>query len=152
MEAFDQYGMHAYECSVDGSAMEVAGNGVLSCRAGDHRTDELGAGVLGDGFDIQHRQWGLRGDPHVWAALRQETAAVLTPANTAGIRQAFIEALRRVADVDLDGEEHGPVRREKFAHGGMSSGLVDLDWWRDKGLPLLVDRAAARRPAASERP
>jgi hypothetical protein len=147
VEAIDQYGMHAYECSVDGSAMDVSGPGVLTCRSGDHRTDEPGAGVLDDGFDIRHRQWGLRGDPHVWAALRQETASMPTPADTAGIRHAFVEALRRVAGVDLDADEQGPVQREQFAHGGMSSGMVDLDWWRVKGLPLLVARAAARRPS-----
>jgi len=146
MEAIDQFGFHAFDCTVDGSAMEVGEDGVLACRGGTHRADARGAGVLDDGFDIRHRQWGLRGDPHVWSKLRQETAAVPTPADTAGIRQAFVEALRRVADVDLDGDEQGPVRRDEFGHGGMSSGLVDLGWWRTKGLPLLVERAAARRP------
>ena len=149
MEAIDEHGLHALECAMDGSAMELAGDGVFACTTCGHRTDEPGAGVLGDAFDVRHRQWGLRGDPHVWEALREDIAAVPTPADAAAIRQAFVEALRRVADVDLDADVHGPVQREQFAHGGMSSGMVDLDWWRAKGLPLLVERAADRRPAAS---
>ena len=107
-----------------------------------------GPGYLMTRSTSGHRQWGLRGDPHVWAALHEETAVVPTPADTAGIRKAFVEAMRRVADVDLDADGHEPVQREKFAHGGMSSGMVDLDWWRTNGLPLLVERAAARRPAS----
>jgi hypothetical protein len=152
MEAIDQHGLHTLDCAVDGSAMEVVGDAVFACTACGHRTDEPGAGVLGDAFDVQHRQWGLRGDPHVWAALRDETAAVPTPADAAAIRQAFVEALRRVADVDLDADVQGPVQREQFAHGGMSSGMVDVDWWRAKGLPLLVERATERRPAAQPKP
>lgn len=132
--------------------MEVAGPGVLACREAGHRTDEPGAGVLGDAFDVRHRQWGLRGDPHVWAALRDETATVPTPADDDGIRRAFVDALRRVADVDLDVDGDEPVARAQFAHGGMSSGMVDVGWWRHKGVPLLVERAAARRPATQPRP
>lgn len=147
MEPLDEYGLNAYVCTLDGSPMEAAGPGVLACRDGGHRTDQPGAGVLGDAFDVRHRQWGLRGDPHVWTSLREETAAVPTPADADGIRHAFVEALRRVADVDLDAGGDEPVGREQFAHGGMSSGMVDVRWWRDKGLPLLVERAEARRPS-----
>ncbi|MDQ1291556.1 MAG: hypothetical protein QG615_1364, partial [Nitrospirota bacterium] len=32
------------------------------------------------------------------------------------------------------------VYREEFAHGGMSSGFVCLEVWRDRLIPLLVSR------------
>ena len=32
---------------------------------------------------------------------------------------------------------------EQFAHGGMSSGGVDNQWWVDTGIPLLKSRLAA---------
>lgn len=147
MEATDEYGLHAFECSADGSPMEDVGGGVLACRRCGHRTDEPGTGTLGDAFDVRHRQWGLRGDPHVWGALHEELSGEPTPADAAAVRQVFVDALRRVADVDPDGDVQGAVRREEFAHGGMSSGMVDVEWWRVKGLPLLVSRAADRRPA-----
>lgn len=152
LEATDEHGLNAYDCAVDGSPMEVVGEGVLACRDAGHRTDQPGQGVLGDAFDVRHRQWGLRGDPHVWTALREATATVPTPATTDGVRAAFVEAMRRVADVDLDAGSREPVGREQFAHGGMSSGMVDVGWWLDKGLPLLVERAAARRPQAAAQP
>jgi molybdenum cofactor cytidylyltransferase len=32
---------------------------------------------------------------------------------------------------------------EQFAHGGMSSGGVDNEWWMETGIPLLKSRLAA---------
>ena len=152
MEALDEHGLQAYECTADGGPMEDAGGGVLACRTCGHRTDEPGTGTLADAFDVRHRQWGLRGDPHVWSALRDETAATPTPYDHDGVRSELVDALRRVARVDLadDALPDDPVPREEFAHGGMSSGMVDVGWWRTKGLPLLVARAKARRPRPPE--
>ena len=31
----------------------------------------------------------------------------------------------------------------QFAHGGMSSGGVDNEWWMQEGIPLLKSRLAA---------
>lgn len=31
---------------------------------------------------------------------------------------------------------------EQFAHGGMSSGGVDNEWWVNEGIPLLKSRLA----------
>lgn len=98
---------------VDGAA------GVLRCPVCDHRTDKTGDGVLEDGFDIVHRQWGRRGDPHAWRAMQDLLATTSTPATLDGVRQAFLDGFREVADVE---------------------------WWRTKGIPLLVDRAIERRP------
>ena len=35
-----------------------------------------------------------------------------------------------------------PFFVEKYAHGGMSSGYVSPEWWRETGLPLLRSRYA----------
>ena len=32
---------------------------------------------------------------------------------------------------------------KQFAHGGMSSGGVDNQWWKEEGLPLLKSRLTA---------
>lgn len=150
MQAVDAHGSPAYSCAKDGAALEPAPDavGVLRCPRCGHRTDAPGAGVLDDGFDVVHRQWGLRGDPHVWQALRSAVGAEPTPESAELVRAALVAGLRRVADVDVDGDPR-PVRREEFAHGGMSSGMVDVGWWHDKGVPLLVQRALARRAATS---
>ena len=153
MQAVDANGQSAYSCGEDGSGLEAVpdADGVLFCPRCGLRTDASGGGALRDGFDVVHRQWGLRGDPHVWAALRSAIGEVPTPEDADGVRAAYAAGLRQVADIDVDGDRQ-PVRREKFAHGGMSSGMVDVGWWHDKGLPLLTERAMARRPAQVRRP
>ena len=149
-DAVGEHGVGAYSCAVDGAALQaVPGAPALWCPRCDHRTDAPGAGVLGDGFDVVHRQWGLRGDPHLWAALRDRVAATPTPATEAAIREAFVDALGAVAGFDLDATTEAHVHRPELDHGGMSGGTVDVGWWRTKGIPLLVARALARRPTPS---
>jgi hypothetical protein len=149
LSAPDEYGFPAYSCARDGHALEVIAGmqDVLHCPVCGHRTDEPGDGVLGDAFDIVHRQWGLRGDPHAWHALRELLAAVPTPPSDDGVRLLFVDGLRQVADVDIDQADGQPVYRKHLDHGGMSGGSVNVEWWRTKGIPLLVDRATSRRVA-----
>ena len=144
----DRYGLSALCCAADGSGLEpVTGeSSVLACPRCGHRTDRPGDGVLGDGFDVVHRQWGLRGDPHAWSALRDLVGSTPTPATVEAVRAAFVDGLARVVGVDIDASDAPRVRREELDHGGMSGGQVDLDFWRVKGVPLLVDRAVARAP------
>jgi hypothetical protein len=149
MDAVDGSGMAAYYCGRDRTPMQAVPDapGVLRCARCGHRTDLPGAGVLADGFDVVHRQWGLRGDPHVWEALRTAVGGDPTPADPAEVQAAFSAGLRRVAGIDVESGDGQAVQRGEFAHGGMSSGMVDVGWWRDRGVPLLVQRAVQRRPA-----
>ena len=151
MQTLDEYGFAAYCCANDGGQLVPVAEGAaaLRCPTCGHRTDEPGAGVLGDGFDIVHRQWGLRGDPHAWQALGDLVAATPTPPTPDAARRMLVDGLGQVAHVDLDGTDEAHVYREDLDHGGMSGGGVNLDWWRTKGIPLLVDRAISRRPAAA---
>jgi hypothetical protein len=103
--------------------------------------------VLGDAFDILHRQWGLRGDPHAWNAIRELVDATPTPPSAELVRAAFVDALQRVADVDIDHTDEQQAYRKHLDHGGMSGGHVHVEWWRTRGIPLLVDRANSRRPS-----
>ena len=149
MTALDAFGQPAYDCAVDGSGLVPLPDDptVLHCPACGHRTDEPGTGVLGDAFDVRHRQWGLRGDVHVWNGLRDLLATTPTPQTAEATRSAFVAGIRRVADVDIDAVEDEHVYREHLDHGGMSGGTIDVVWWRTKGCPLLLDRAMSRRPA-----
>lgn len=150
LPVLDEHGAAALHCAADGSALAPAPGEplVLVCTRCGRRTDEPGTGVLGDGFDVVHRQWGLRGDPHAWAALRDLVADTPTPATAEEVRAAYVAGLARVVGVDVDTSDQHQVIRGELDHGGMSGGVVDLDWWRSKGIPLLVDRALDRRPSA----
>lgn len=141
-------------CTADGAPLEpVEGVAqVWRCPSCGHRTDEPGDGLLGDGFDVNHRQWGLRGDGHAWRAMRELVGSTPTPNDREAIRAAYVDALRRVADVDIDQTDERVVHRPHLDHGGMSGGSVDVTWWRSKGIPLLVERALQRRPALDSPP
>jgi hypothetical protein len=87
------------------------------------------------------RQWRLRGDPHVWNALRDRLAGTPTPDGADAVRAAYVAAFNELVGIDLDTEPEKQVFRKELDHGGMSGGSVDLGWWRAKGMPLLVERA-----------
>lgn len=151
LPALDEHGMPAFCCAADGTALVPAPDdpSVLRCPTCGHRTDLPGDGTLADGFDITHRQWGARGDVHAWRAMREALATTPTPVASDTVRASYVEGLRRVADVDLGRADTHRVYRGHLDHGGMGGGTVDADWWRDKGIPLLVERATARRPKPS---
>ncbi|ORJ97757.1 hypothetical protein [Prescottella equi] len=91
-------------------------------------------------FQEQPEHWGLRGDPYVWDAIRQHLADVPLPDEAAALEDMLLTAFTSVVGVDLRTEPAEDVYREEFAHGGMSSGHVSIEIWRDYLLPLLVSR------------
>lgn len=94
-------------------------------------------------FDPEPEQWGLRGDPHVWRALCDYLSGTELPASVDEVNSLLRRAFSDVVGVDLDTERESPVYREQYAHGGMSSGYVDLGTWHERLLPLLAKRAKA---------
>lgn len=83
-------------------------------------------------------RWGLRGDPYLWQELAQALAEQPPPATPAAADNLLISFYQT-----LVGEAPVPGRRTyvaRYAHGGMSSGYVDADFWLAQGLPLLKRR------------
>jgi hypothetical protein len=54
-------------------------------------------------------------------------------------------AFTELVGVDLVSNPESSVYRERFAHGGMSGGMISLDTWREQLIPLLADRARLHR-------
>jgi hypothetical protein len=50
-------------------------------------------------------------------------------------------AFAELAGVDLVADSSSTVYRERYAHGGMSSGMISLDTWRQQLMPMLIERA-----------
>jgi hypothetical protein len=82
--------------------------------------------------------WGLRGDPYLWEALGRQFGDVSPPNSEAEFVETVERAFLAQTGEPLMGE--GPVFVEKFAHGGMSSGHVCREYWRDTVVPLLTHR------------
>lgn len=96
-------------------------------------------------FDPEPERWGLRGDPHLWRAFRDHLDDRDIPASPAGVAGLLYDAFMDIVGVDLAGHPESSVYREGFAHGGMSSGMISLDTWRDRLIPLLTERASRYR-------
>lgn len=91
-------------------------------------------------FDTEPTQWGLRGDPNLWAALGEifkDHTFDMPPMD-------FESELDNQFNTFL--EEKGRPQSDRvvwvpsFPQYGMSGGAVSLEWWNEKGLPLLKER------------
>ena len=97
-------------------------------------------------FDPEPQTWGLRGDPYLWLALRARLAGEDVPASAGELAGLLYAAFRELAGIDLASDPATSVYREQCALGGMSSGMISLDTWRQRLMPLLVERAGTRLP------
>ncbi|MGH3149203.1 MAG: hypothetical protein ACRDOB_00525 [Streptosporangiaceae bacterium] len=94
-------------------------------------------------FDPEPGTWGLRGDPYLWRALREHLSGTDIPASAGDVTSLLEAAFQELTGVDLASgtSASAPVYRPRYAHGGMSSGMIDLDTWRQRLLPMLAERA-----------
>jgi hypothetical protein len=95
-------------------------------------------------FDPEPRTWGLRGDPYLWRALRAHLAGQDIPASAGDLAGLLHEAFRELAGTDLASAPATSVYREQYAYGGMSGGMISLETWRQRLMPMLCERASKR--------
>lgn len=100
---------------------------------------------MGSLFTPEPEQWGLRGDSHLWRALREALEETSIPATDDAVASLLVDRIKDLMDVDIRLERQEAVYREEFAHGGMSSGQIHIPTWRDRLVPLLIARAAGNR-------
>jgi hypothetical protein len=96
-----------------------------------------------DLFAPEPLRWGLRGDPWVWQAMRDHLSGTYLPPSLSEVEAMLYAAFNRLVGIDLATAMEPSVFRQRFAHGGTSSGSVHLDTWRTELIPLLLDRARA---------
>ncbi|MBO6054157.1 MAG: hypothetical protein J6P31_01415 [Oscillospiraceae bacterium] len=90
-------------------------------------------------FKEKPKRWGFRGDPYFWDYLKQlaEDMELITPDELEQwIKEEYLSLSgKALTDTYMD---FAVIRQ--FAHGGMSSGGVDNQWWMEEGIPLLKSR------------
>ena len=96
--------------------------------------------TVGQLFDVEPTQWGLRGDPYLWRQMGTHFSSMQLPESVVELRELFERAFELITGHPLSSADCFFV--EGFAHGGMSSGQISPEYWRDKVLPLLLNRYA----------
>jgi hypothetical protein len=91
-------------------------------------------------FDPEPGTWGLRGDPYLWRALRDHLAETDIPASANEAVRLLYAAFTELTGLDLASDTAASAYQAQYAHGGMSSGMVSLDTWRQRLMPILVER------------
>ncbi|WP_394552534.1 O-acetyl-ADP-ribose deacetylase [Agromyces sp. MMS24-JH15] len=102
-----------------------------------------GAGTVGSLFDRDVAQWGLRGDPYVWRALRARFADTPLPTDWFSLRSLLTRAVEEVIGTPLTSAADAVYLPEFDPGHGMSAGAVSPAWWAQTGIPILLDRQAA---------
>jgi hypothetical protein len=92
-------------------------------------------------FDPEPETWGLRGDPYLWRALRKRLVGEPMPGSPDEVLSLLHAAFEQLVGTDLASDAAEMAYREQYAHGGMSSGMIGLDTWRQQLMPLLAERA-----------
>jgi hypothetical protein len=103
--------------------------------------DDAAIVKVADLFDPEPTTWGLRGDPYVWRALREHLSGTDVPASVDEVVSLLYAAFGELVGHDLVSDPASSVYREQHAYGGMSSGMISLDTWRERLIPMLAERA-----------
>lgn len=87
-------------------------------------------------FNTKPKQWGLRGDSELWDELDARFEMFSDPKSQIEFNEKlefeFNELLKdgkRISD-DI-------IWFENFSQNGMSGGSISIEWWNNKGLPLI---------------
>ena len=91
-------------------------------------------------FENEPAQWGLRGDPYLWRDMKDAALSYPWPATDVELIAILEDMFAELTGESLEGD--GPLFVKKFAHGGMSSGQVSREFWRNSAFPLLLLRHA----------
>ena len=103
--------------------------------------DDATVAKMAEPFDPESETWGLCGDPYVWQALREHLSATDIPASVGEAISLLHAAFCEFVGHDLVSNTTSSVYQAQYAHGGMSNGMISLDTWRQRLMPLLAECA-----------
>lgn len=93
-------------------------------------------------FEEKPKRWGFRGDPYFWDYLKN-IAENMDMISADELEKWIKEEYLSLSGKPLTDEYMDFAVIKQFAHGGMSSGGVDNEWWVNEGIPLLKSRLAS---------
>lgn len=99
--------------------------------------------LLSDLFQEEPVRWGLRGDPYLWKELKATVDKYEYPATESQLTTLLEQLYQQLTGVSLT--ENQSILVERYSHGGMSSGHVSPEFWRERAIPLLLERYRSRK-------
>lgn len=94
--------------------------------------------TIGQLFEVEPLQWGLRGDPFLWKEMRAHFLSVSLPSTASELDVRIAQAFELLTGHPIT--EASEFYVNKYAHGGMSSGMISPEFWRNEALSLLRSR------------
>ncbi len=94
--------------------------------------------TIGQLFEEEPPQWGLRGDPYLWREMRAQLASIPLPPLVSELDEQIERAFQKLTGRPVSTTSMFCV--DQFAHGGMSNGMISPEFWREQALPLLRSR------------
>lgn len=95
---------------------------------------------IGDLFEVEPEQYGLRGDTYLWVEMREHFSQVTLPQTTSELEEQMAQAFLLLTGHSISSSKS--FRVERFAHGGISSGFVSPGFWRGRAMALIKKRYA----------
>lgn len=99
--------------------------------------------TIGSLFKPEPQSWGLRGDPFLWKDLARVFRTVPLPESPELLRAMLEAAFLCLTAHTINSTNSFFVKR--YAQGGMSSGHIDPEFWREQGLSLLLLRYVSKQ-------
>lgn len=98
----------------------------------DRQTAETKIVIL---FENKPRQWGLRGDRFLWQEVVETIGELPLPDTELQLIELLDATFDRLVGYSITHQQD--IFIERYAHGGMPSGYVCLQFWQEKVFPLL---------------
>jgi hypothetical protein len=92
--------------------------------------------IFKDLFQHKPIQWGLRGDPHLWNDMQEKVADLPYPESEAELLTTLHHLFQQLTGAPITSTEY--IFVERYNKGGMSSGLVSPQFWRETAVSHIL--------------
>jgi hypothetical protein len=91
---------------------------------------------FGNLFEKTPMNWGLRGDPYLWEEMKKYFIETPMPSSQQEISDHIFRAFEKITGHSILETQNFYV--ERYAQrSGISSGMIDLSYWRETAIPYL---------------
>ena len=94
--------------------------------------------MLDEIFKEKPIQWGLRGDPFLWDDFEKNLSTVNIPETEGEFSEIIDHLFYKLTGSPITIEEN--IFVERYSKGGMSTGMISIQFWVETAIPLLKHR------------